>query len=130
MRRRVIRAVFDASAVLALLKAEAGGARVLEFLPSPAISTVNLCEVVTKTADDGVLSDAVEAKLKELALQVVPFDEKAAYAAGVLHSETRRLGLSLADCACLTLARWMDAPAITADRLWREVDDVEVVVIR
>ena len=124
------RAVFDASAVLALLKTEPGVARVLEFLPSPAISAVNLCEVITKTADDGVLSAATEAKLEELALQVVPFDEKAAYAAGVLHSETRPLGLSLADCACLALARWMDAPAVTTDRLWSEVPDVEVVVVR
>ena len=123
-------AVFDASAILTLLKDEAGAARVLEFLPAPAISAVNLCEVVTKTADDGVLSDAVVTKLEDLDLQVVQFDEKAAYAAGVLHSQTRRLGLSLADCACLALARWMEAPAVTADRLWREVDGVEVVVIR
>ena len=123
-------AVLDASAVLTLLKDEAGADRVLEFLPAPAISAVNLCEVVTKTADDGVLSDAVEAKLEELGLQVIPFDEKASYAAGTLHSETRRLGLSLADCACLALARWMDTPAVTTDRVWSGVDGVEVVVIR
>ena len=61
---------------------------------------------------------------------MIAFDEAAAYAAGTLHSDTRRLGLSLADCACLALAQLMDAPAVTADRLWREVDGVEVVVIR
>ena len=124
------RTVLDASAVLTLLWDEAGAARVREFLSGAAISAVNLCEVVTKLADDGILSASARARLDELALRVVPFSEAAAYAAGTLHSDTRRLGLSLADCACLTLARWMKAPAVTADRLWREVAGVEVVVIR
>ena len=122
--------VLDASAVLTLLWNETGAARVREFLSGAAISSVNLSEVVAKLADDGILSALSRSRVDELALRVVPFDEKAAYAAGSLHSDTRRLGLSLGDCACLALARWMDAPAVTADRLWREVAEVEVVVIR
>lgn len=122
--------VLDASAVLTLLWNETGAVRVREFLSGAAISSVNLSEVVAKLADDGILSAPSRSRVDELALRVVPFDEKAAYAAGSLHSDTRPLGLSLADCACLALARWMDAPAVTADRLWREVAEVEVVVIR
>ena len=122
-------AILDASAVLALLRGELGAVRVRELVPSAAISAVNLCEVVTKATARGV-SVTVLDELVDLDLRVIAFDEAAAYAAGTLHSDTRRLGLSLADCACLALAQWMDAPAVTADRLWREVDGVEVVVIR
>ena len=123
-------AVLDASAVLALLRGELGAALVQEVVSTRvAISAVNLCEVVTKATTRGV-SEALLDELRDLDLQVVPFDEAAAYASGALHRETRPLGLSLADCACLALARWMDAPAVTADRLWSRVDDVEVVVIR
>lgn len=46
--------VLDASAVLALLDAEPGADKVAAVLMDAAIGTVNLAEVHTKLADEGV----------------------------------------------------------------------------
>jgi PIN domain nuclease of toxin-antitoxin system len=44
---------------------------------------------------------------------------------------TRGRGLSLADRACLALARVLDRPAITADRAWAGLEvGVEIRTIR
>lgn len=106
-------AVLDASAPLALLQGEPGAERVAAALPRAAISGVNLSEVVAKLTDE-----AIRASLAGLDLDVRPFDEDLAYDAGELRPATRARGLSLADRACLALARRLDAKALTADRAW------------
>ena len=45
--------VLDASALLALLLAEPGAARVAALLPDATVSAVNLSEVVAKLAEHG-----------------------------------------------------------------------------
>jgi ribonuclease VapC len=64
-------------------------------------------------------------------LHVQPFDAARAFAAGSLVMRTKRLGLSLADRACLALAIELGIPAVTADRAWSKLDlPVEIRVIR
>ena len=111
-------AVLDASAPLALLQGEPGAERVAAALPRAAISGVNLSEVVAKLTDGGLPAEAIRASLAGLDLDVRPFDEVLAYDAGELRPATRARGLSLADRACLALARRLDAKALTADRAW------------
>ena len=54
-----------------------------------------------------------------------------ALSAAALLPQTRRLGLSLGDRACLALARTRGKPAVTADRAWAELDvDITVRLIR
>ncbi len=129
-RRRVSNVVLDASAVLALLQDEPGGDRVLDSLPGGLISSVNLSEVVAKLAELGMPESEIRLALS-LGLEVVPFDEAQAYSAGALRPVTRSAGLSLGDRACLALALSRDLPALTTDRVWRDMGiDVEVEVIR
>jgi PIN domain nuclease of toxin-antitoxin system len=48
-----------------------------------------------------------------------------------LGAHTRTAALSLADRACFALARQLDAPVLTADRLWSSIAvGVEVRLIR
>ncbi len=57
--------------------------------------------------------------------------QEQAFLAGELHRQTRPLGLSLGDCACLVLARSRGLPALTADRAWQGLPlDLEIVLIR
>ncbi len=123
-------AVLDASAVLAVLKAEQGAKFAEKAFPA-RISSVNLSEVVAKLSDGGMTEPAIRDALQSLPLQVVPFDEEQAYETGLLRPATRNLGLSLGDRACVCLARRLGAPALTADQRWSRLSvEVDVTVIR
>jgi PIN domain nuclease of toxin-antitoxin system len=127
----MIRAVVDASAVLALINRESGWERAEVEMSAGAISAVNLTEVVTKLLLIGATSEQVEEAWSALNLQIEPLDTARAVAAGLLVLRTRRLGLSLADRACLALAIELNIPAVTADRAWSKLDlPVEIRVIR
>ena len=128
--------VLDASAVIALLREESGSDIVEEMIETAEgsgvsagyLSAVNLTEILQRLA--GVELPALIGG-PEPAIVTVPFNaEHARTAAGMLEATTPA-GLSLADRACLALARVMSLPAVTADRVWSEVDvGVEVVQIR
>ncbi|MFN0115461.1 MAG: type II toxin-antitoxin system VapC family toxin [Paracoccaceae bacterium] len=123
--------VLDTSAVLVVIFGEPGGATVAGRLASGAIGTVNLAEVATKLAEAGYTDEDLDATLAGLEALRVPFDERLAAATGRLRRETRHLGLSLGDCACLALAQSLGAPILTADRTWADLDlGVEIEVIR
>jgi PIN domain nuclease of toxin-antitoxin system len=113
-------AVLDASAVLAVLFNEPGAEivqRALEAGPC-AVSAVNLSEITAKLVDRGANEEAIRLGLDSIAMEVHPFDEASAIAAGMLRNLTRPQGLSLGDRACIGLARSLDLPVMTADRKW------------
>lgn len=114
-------AVIDASALLALLNAEPGADTVAQALPGAVISAVNLSEVVAKLSQAGLPEKAVRQALQPLGPSVEPFEEEQAYQAGLLHAATRRLGLSLGDRACLSLAQKLGVTALTADKTWAQL---------
>jgi PIN domain nuclease of toxin-antitoxin system len=123
--------LLDASAVLARLLREPGAERVAASLPGASVSAVNYAEVVGKLIDFGASVEAASAVGGDLGLTVLPFDEADAADAGIMRAATRALGLSLGDRACLTLARRLQLPVLTADRAWADLDlGVEIVLIR
>lgn len=126
-----IEAVLDASALLALLQAEPGAARVAATLPGARISAVNLAEVVGKLAERGMPEPMIRRALAGLGLVIVPVDAEQAWRIGALRPRTRAAGLALGDRACLALAASLDLPAWTADRAWAGVEvGVRVEVVR
>ncbi len=124
--------VLDASAVLALLREEPGAVTVAQALTDgAAISAVSVAEVITKLIEAGGTEHDVRRRLSALTLRIVAFDAEQAYQTGLLRRLTRRAGLSLGDRACLALARQLHLPALTADRLWQQVQvGVNVRLIR
>ncbi len=115
-------AVFDASAVLAILNAERGEEHARAFLRGASISSVNAVEVGTKLLDRGVTPEAARNSLRFLKLRIAEFDAGLSEIAVELRLTTRAKGLSLADRACLALAIRQGVPALTADRAWAELD--------
>ena len=128
--------VVDASALLALLRAEEGGPRVRDALQDGAlISTVNWAEVLSRLVQMG--GDPLEVTSRALPfaelglLSLVPFDDEQARETARLRMKTRGLGLSLADRAALALGRLRGLPVLTADRAWRSLRlAVTIEVIR
>jgi len=113
--------VLDASALLAVLLGEPGGARVGHVLMDSAMTTVNFAEVVGHYSCNGGRDAEIRAVLDPLPISLVPFDQELAYQVGILLPLTRAAGLSLGDRACLALARRLDVPALTADRAWQAI---------
>ena len=123
--------VLDASAMLALLNGEAGSERVAPMIPRAIMSAVNAAEVAGKLADAGLPEDSIRAVVGGLGVRIVAFEDVQAFEVGLLRCRLARSGLSLADLCCLTLARRLGAPAVTADTAWQDVDaGVEIVTIR
>lgn len=116
------RVVLDASALLAILNQEPGAEKLTpELLSAAAISTVNLAEVQGKLVGRGLApDDAWEAALSPVR-EAASFTPEHARLVGDLVAQTRPLGLSLGDRACLALALFLKAPAYTADKSWKKL---------
>ena len=124
-------AVLDASAVLAVYFDEPGADQVRAALPGALLSSINYTEVIGKCLDRGEALDAVLRSFAAMGFQVVAHDAQLARRAGELRPLTKRLGISLADRACLALAERERLPALTADRSWKSLGlDIEVRLIR
>jgi len=110
-------AVFDSSAVLAIVFGEPGADRAAALLDGGLISAVNHSEALAKMVEKGFAPNEAIDGLALLTLQVVAFDRPQAEATALLRTKTSVLGLSLGDRACLALAAG-DRVAVTADRAW------------
>jgi ribonuclease VapC len=116
----VSRIVLDASIVLAILNGEAGTEKLPPRLLSNAtISTVNLAEVQSKLVSRGLDADDAWDAATGPVSESEPFTIEQARIAGDLATQTRSLGLSLGDRACLALGIVLRAPVYTADRSWK-----------
>jgi len=123
--------VLDASALLALLNNEPGARRVKDILPESVVSAVNVCETAGKLINAGMSLDDVRTSIELINLEVVPFDTELAYRTGALIVETKKLGLSLGDRACLALGLMLNQTVVTAEHRWSRLRiAVTVEVIR
>lgn len=126
------RIVLDSSALLALLNKEPGSDKLTaQVLSVAASSTVNLAEVQAKLVQRGLDPDeAWEATLTPIR-EVIDFTADHARLAGTLISQTRSLGLSLGDRACLALGLALKATVYTADKAWKNLKlGLQIHVIR
>ena len=143
--------VLDASAVLAVLYGERGQKKIRARLrgADAILSTVNFAEVAAKlaegassegassegasseggtdTQDGGFGAGEIRELVGALGLEIQPFDEEAALEAGLLRAVTRDRGLSLGDRVCVAQARQVGGVALTLDKAWEGLDNVEVV---
>ncbi len=122
--------ILDASAVLALLNEEPGYQMVEDYLSESVISTVNLSEVIAVLTGIGMQDQEAQNIVSDLIKEKIPFDEEQAYVAASLRKQTKSYGLSLGDRACLALAKIKKLPVLTADKAWRKITEVEVILIR
>jgi len=118
--------VIDASALLAVLQKEIGYLTVVPLLNGAYISTVNLSEVLQKVEQKGLKISNLVNSLEGLGLQLVSFTPEQAELTANLWKTTQPLGLSLGDRACLALAQSLNAIAITADKAWINISNIQL----
>ncbi len=117
------------------MQREPGADLVADLLRDSVISTVNWAEIAGKVQVEGANGSEAGAALLRydlcaLGLRLVEFSAEQADTAGELLRETRKLGLSLGDRACLALGLARSETVFTADRAWQRLRlgvDVEVI---
>ena len=126
-----MRIIFDASAMLAVLKNEPGQEVVLAHLGDAAITVVNLCEVATILLSSGEQMAAARAKIGAFGLEVLPVDIELGWRAAEMRRSTKAFGLSLGDRICIASAERENCPVLTGDRNWAKAGlRIPVVLIR
>jgi ribonuclease VapC len=124
--------VLHSSAILAAINSERGSEQLTPELLSTAVSSaVNLAEVQTKLVDGGMdPQEAWDATLSSVG-NAADFTSLHAEITGNLIPQTRALGLSLGDRACLALGISLNLPVYTADQAWRKLKlGIRIHVIR
>ena len=120
--------VFDASAILALLRDEPGADVVERHIGDGLISAVNLQEVIKELLRREVPLEAALDMLDALHLDIRVHGRTEAMAAATLYPATRQFGSGLGDRTCMALAIAEGIPALTADQAWAQVDVPGLVV--
>jgi ribonuclease VapC len=124
--------ILDASAILAVIHQESGYEKLTPDLLAKAVaSTVNLAEVQGKLVSRGWMSDEAWEDATSPIQEVLAFNQEHARIAGDLIAQTRHLGLSLGDRACLALGMALKVPVYTAEKTWKSLGlTVPIPVIR
>jgi len=84
------RVVIDSSAIIAFLKREPGGDVAGQHISGALVSAVNVAEVASKLAEEGMPEAEIRLTVADLGMEIVPFSADHALQVGAL----RRLGES------------------------------------
>lgn len=114
--------VFDASAILALLRDEPGADVVARYIGDGIISAVNFQEVLKELLRRGIPMEAALELLDALNLDIHPHGSQEAIAAADLYLTTKQYGSGLGDRTCMALAIAAGLPTLTADQAWSKID--------
>ncbi len=123
----------DTSAILAVIRDEAGAEKVSDYLDDALVSTVTAAEVFSYVSRNGLPIEVADEFLAHRGLTIVPLSLSEAALAGSFTAHTRSAGLSLGDRCCLALAKLRGVVALTADRSWAQFAEslgVEIELIR
>jgi ribonuclease VapC len=117
--------ILDASALIAFLHNEPGAEAVVDAITATAaVSVVNWAETLSKVAADGddpqQVADSLQTSDSPLILE--PLTDGDCVEIARLRPLTKAHGLSLADRACLALAKRLEIPVVTADRAWADLN--------
>jgi ribonuclease VapC len=123
--------VHDASCLLALAFREPGAEIVRANLRDSLISSVNWSEFVQKVTQHNGNVTPLSRIVEALGVTIVPFTVSTAELAARLYPQTKPLGLSLGDRACLALALERQCDVYTADSAWSKLQlSIDIRVIR
>jgi len=128
-------AVLDTSALLAYLKGESGAELIETVVDTSIMSVINITEAII------VLSRKIPDKLSyfqtaidELVEHKYETDSKLMMLASEISVKYReKHNLSLGDCYCLALGKFLNLPVYTGDRIWLGLENkigLEIKFIR
>ncbi|MBN9077492.1 MAG: hypothetical protein BGN87_07775 [Rhizobiales bacterium 65-79] len=114
--------IVDTSVIMAVVLGEEGQENAARLAPGSLLSSVNLAEIIAKCIEKAVPPEVAERYIGGSNIVVVDFDADQAFLAGELFKRAKKGVLSLGDRACIATAVRLGATAVTADRVWAELD--------
>ncbi|MGE3979227.1 MAG: type II toxin-antitoxin system VapC family toxin, partial [Nitrospira sp.] len=115
-----VKAVIDASAMLAFVNREPGCDVVRGYLRGSVMSAVNYAEVLQKLVERSYEQTMLNDVISNLRIEIVPFDRMLAEQVARLYPVAHK-GVSLADRACMSLGLAGKLPIVTDDYEWEEL---------
>lgn len=124
--------VFDASAVVAVIRGEPGSQLIARYCGDGLLSAVNLQEAIKILRGQGFSVTAVAHMIGVLELETIPHVAVDAYHAAELAPLTQQFGSGLGDRTCMALGISRGLPVLTTDRAWAQltIDGLEVILAR
>ena len=123
--------ILDASALIAFVRKENGKKQVEPYISYALMSAVNFAEVVMRLQTCNIPMDVIRMIETDLLKEVIPFERDQVYLTAELREQTKLLGLSFADRACLALGKLKGLSVLTGDKAWAKLDiGVEIKFIR
>ncbi len=117
-----VKRVIDAAVVMTILLGERGDESASQLAPGSMLSSVNLAEIVAKCVEKSIPVGLAWDYIRSSAIEIVAFDADAAILTGEIFQFARKGVLSLGDRACIATAMRRKAIAVTADRIWADLD--------
>ena len=114
--------ILDSSAIMAIVLDERGSDVAAGLAPGARLSSVNLAEIITKCIEKAVPPEIATTYIRQGHIEIVDFDADLAILSGNLFKQAKKGVLSLGDRACLATAIRLKCTAVTADRIWAELD--------
>ena len=115
--------ILDASSLIALLQNEKGSEIVGPLVHRAIMSTVNVSEVAKFLMENKTLTKTETAtRIKALVSDIIDFDETQAFDSAELIQQTKSLGLSFSDRACIALGLRTGYTIYTSDKKWSQLD--------
>lgn len=123
--------LLDTSAIITLLKKEPGYQILEDLIANSSISSVNLSELVAVLVRSGITETEIDQIITDLVPEIIPFCENLAIQAGKLANQTRGLGLSLGDRACIATGIHHNRAIYTTDKIWQELKaPADIILVR
>ena len=123
--------ILDSSALLAFINQEQGSEIVEKYLPNALMSSINIAEVIAVLSMIDMPEDIITGIIDDLNVEVINFDQEQALQTGFLRKTTKNDGLSLGDCACISVSSIRNLIIITANKIWAELGlKNDIVLIR
>lgn len=113
--------MLDSSAIIAVILDEPGASIVMEELADALVSAPMVAEAYAVILRKMQTSRSVDSFFDLKGVKVVPLSFDQAKMAGHYESVGRKVGLSLGDRCCLSLAYEKNVAVLTADRAWMNV---------
>ena len=129
-----VKYIMDASAIIAVANQEPCIPELADMFLESVITTINLAEALTVIirlfdADP----DTIWNELGNFVQHHYPLDDELTYEVVKMAPYAKKYGLSMGDRYCLALAKKLQLPVYTADRIWKETEaefGLTVVLIR
>lgn len=120
--------IIDSSALLAVIYNETGMDKAKEYFDNSYMSVINAAECLIVLTRNGMPENVAQNLLESIISKFLPCEYHDAELIAKVKNANSTLGLSLADCTCISLGNKLGLQIITADKEWTQVESKSKII--